>query len=80
MDIDNVVKNLKQLSFEEVEHHSQQCSKQIVFDRLEKNINPSSHYFKQCENILAEYRQRLHERVKKDSGIDLQHKLETTKE
>lgn len=76
MDIDNVVKNLKQLSFEEVEHHGQECSKQIVFDRLEKNIAPDSHYFKQCENILAEYRQRLHQRVKQDSGIDLEQKLE----
>lgn len=80
MDIDNVVKNLKQLSFDEVEHHSQTCSKQIVFDRLEKNINPTSHYFKQCETILAEYRERLHERVKKDSGVDLQHKLGDIKE
>ncbi len=77
MDINNVLKNLKDLSFNEVETYSQECSKQIIFDMLDKTKSPTidKEYFSKCETILAEYRQRLGQKVKKDSGIDIEKKV-----
>jgi len=83
MDIDNVLTNLKTLSFKEVEQYSQDCSKQVIFDMLDKTKDhkPDMNYFEKCQSILAEYRQRLGEIVKKDSGIDIeQHKAGADKE
>ena len=80
--LDNILKNLKDLSFNDVEKYSQECSKEIIFDMLDKTKKApiDTVYFVKCETILAEYRQRLTERVKKDSGIDIEHKVSSNQE
>lgn len=77
MDLDTIVENLPKLTFDEVEKYSQDCSKRIIFDYLDKgqSFSKNAEYFNKCERILAEYRNRLSHRVKSDSGIDLGHKL-----
>ena len=77
MNFDNAVKNLSSLSFDDVEKYSQECSKQIIYDYVDKgqSFSKDSDYFVKCERILAEYRDRLSQRVKHDSGVDLAQKL-----
>lgn len=78
MDLDKILNDLPNLSFDEVEKYSQDCSKQIIYDYLDKGktFSQNSAYFDKCERILADFRRRLSQRVKSDSGIDLEHKFE----
>lgn len=78
MDLDQVLKDLPKLSFQDIEMYSQECSKQIIYDYLDKGktFSQNAEYFDKCERVLAEFRQRLSQRVKTDSGIDLEHRFQ----
>ena len=74
-ELDNVLADIKSVSYADIEKVSQECSKNIVFSYLEGNAKSeyrTDDYITKCQKVLDEYKVRtVNEKYKGISLDDL---------